>query len=678
MGGTHKRAIDPTPLWITFLFVVLTLAMTWPLALGLARDVPGDLGDSLLNMWILGWGVENVPWVLTGQMRLGDFWDANIFHPEPLALSLSEHLFGQVIQILPVYYLTGNLILSYNLLFLSSFVLSGLGMYLLARDMLGEGPAAFIAGLIYAFVPLRIAQVAHIQSLSSQWMPLALYGFRRFVFEGGPGFRAPTRAPASPGQLGHHRLRLLPLAGGTAALLMQNWSCGYYLVFFTPFIVLFVLHQVFTSGRTRDWRVWALLIGAAAIVAAGTWPFLSLYLEGRRVHGFERTTSEVITYSADVYSYFTASDALRVWGQAVQAYPKAEGELFFGFVPWLLALAAVTGLVGLKPSPTTVPAVVGPGFGLTTKILAAIIVIQLAGFIGILFTGGFITSFAGIPIRATNPSRILLGVAIAVGLVLAISRQARQHARRAWQSPLTLALALTVLALWLSLGPLPQSRGRVLPALGLYGLLYDYVPGFDGLRAPARYAMIAAVFLAVAAGYGAAALARRLGRPTLTAVVIGGAFVIEAAFAPMPINYTWGEGEIQPPPRVEPQSSAPAVYRQLASMSEAKIVTEFPFGDPAWELRYVYYSTVHWKRLVNGYSGAFPQSYRVRVARLQQAAENPDAAWQALRDTGTTHVIVHEAAYPSGGAEFVKQWLIAHGAIEHGRFRTDVLFELPQ
>ena len=90
-----------------------------------------------------------------------------------------------MLQILPVYHLTGNLILSYNLLFLSSFVLSGLGMYLLVRELLGERPgvtqAAFVAGLIFAFVPIRIAQVAHIQSVSSQWMPLALYGFRRFI-----------------------------------------------------------------------------------------------------------------------------------------------------------------------------------------------------------------------------------------------------------------------------------------------------------------------------------------------------------------------------------------------------------------------------------------------------------------------------------------------------------------
>ena len=121
---------------VVFAYVALAVIITWPLAIGVHRDVPGDLGDALLNMWILGWGAENVPRLLTGQISLQDYWNANIFHPEPLALSLSEHLFGQVLQILPVYWLTGNLILSYNLLFLSSFVLSGLAMFLLARELL--------------------------------------------------------------------------------------------------------------------------------------------------------------------------------------------------------------------------------------------------------------------------------------------------------------------------------------------------------------------------------------------------------------------------------------------------------------------------------------------------------------------------------------------------------------
>ena len=41
---------------------------------------------------------------------------------------------------------------------------------------------------------------------------------------------------------------------------------------------------------------------------------------------------------------------------------------------------------------------------------------------------------------------------------------------------------------------------RRVSGFGLYGLLYDYVPGFNGVRVPARYAMIAGLFLAMLAG----------------------------------------------------------------------------------------------------------------------------------------------------------------------------------
>ena len=109
------------------LYVLLALVMTWPLLRGVARDVPGDLGDSLLNLWILGWNAEYLPRLATGQMSLHDFWNAIVFDPAPLAVGFSGHLGGGGLQILPVYYLTGNLFLAYNVLFLSAVVLSGGG-----------------------------------------------------------------------------------------------------------------------------------------------------------------------------------------------------------------------------------------------------------------------------------------------------------------------------------------------------------------------------------------------------------------------------------------------------------------------------------------------------------------------------------------------------------------------
>ena len=102
--------------------------MTWPLAAGLARDVPGDLGDSLLNMWILGWGAEQrAAAAHRPDVAAATSGTRTSSIPSRWRSSFSEHLFGQVLQILPVYHLTGNLILSYNLLFLTSFVALGPG-----------------------------------------------------------------------------------------------------------------------------------------------------------------------------------------------------------------------------------------------------------------------------------------------------------------------------------------------------------------------------------------------------------------------------------------------------------------------------------------------------------------------------------------------------------------------
>jgi hypothetical protein len=540
-------------------------------------------------------------------------------------------------------------------------------MYLLVRDLLGDHARfswpAFVAGLIFAFVPFRIAQVAHIQSVSSQWMPFVLYGFRRFIH-------------AAPDTRGWRRYA--PLALGTLALLMQNWSCGYYLIFFAPFVAIVVVHQIITSGRAGDWRLWGAFVVAAAVVAAGTWPFLALYLEMQRVHAFERSIGEVLLYSADVYSYFTAPEALQFWGPLLQIYPKREGELFFGVVPWALFFISTLSLARLKPSRTIGDdRVVGPGFSLAVKGLRLILVVQLAGLIGIVFTGGFITSFAGVPIRATNSARILTGIAVAGTILLVISPAARARAGAALRSPLGLALMLCLLAVWLSLGPRPLSFGRPLEGLGLYGVLYDHVPGFDGLRVPARYAMIAALFLSMAAGYGAAALDRLVARPGRVGMVVAAVFLVEAWFAPMTVNAVSSDVGVAPPARVEPASRAPAVYRQLATMTAVRALAEFPFGDPAWELRYVYYSTVHWKRLVNGHSGGFPRSYSVLSALLARLAVDPEPAWRALGDAGTTHVVLHHDGLSAEQSRALDQWLTGHGARVILRVDADSLYELP-
>ena len=630
------------------IYTVLAVVFTWPLVLGLGRDVPGDFGDSLLNMWILGWGAEHVPRLLSGSIGWAEFWNANIFHPEPHALALSEHLFGQVLQILPIYWLTGNIILGYNLLFMSTFALSAFGTYLLVRDLTGDRRAAFIAGLVYGFLPYRIASVPHLQVLSSQWMPFALYGLNRYVTTGS------TRA----------------LVGGTGSLVMQNWSCGYYLLYFAPFVPLFVVHRMWTQQRLRDLRIWISLAGAAVATLALSLPFLVPYQRAQQAFGQERPFGEVVQFSANVWSYITASENLRLFGRMLRFYPHGEGETFLGFIPWLLASVAVAGLVRTAFKKTASAPSVSPWLTYVSAFLLLVVVTQLIGVLSVVLFGGFEIGI----ISARTPQRLLTQFAIALALLLAISPRARTEGLRMVRSPIFFALTATILAVWLSLGPLPYAGESRVSGFGLYGLLYNYVPGFNGVRVPARYAMIAGLFLAMLAGYGAKRIASNLAITAVLSFLI----LLEGAAVPIEMNRTWSQAQAEPPNQVMTYRDAPPVYARVAALPEGSAITEFPFGDAAWEIRYTYYAAAHWKPITNGYSGSFPPSYTRRVARLQQVAKDPDAAWQSLKDSGSTHVIVHRNAFANAAdADTVENWLKARGARELERFPdNDILLSV--
>ena len=95
-----------------------------------------DMGDPVFVCWVLLWTGGQVFSFLSGDFgALSRYWHGNIFYPEPLTLAYSEHFTAQMLQALPVLAVTDNVVLAYNLLFLSTFVLCGLGTFLLVRDL---------------------------------------------------------------------------------------------------------------------------------------------------------------------------------------------------------------------------------------------------------------------------------------------------------------------------------------------------------------------------------------------------------------------------------------------------------------------------------------------------------------------------------------------------------------
>ena len=83
-AGARVRGSDVMALG---LFAALAVALAAPLLPQFSTAIPSDIGDPLLNTWILWWNAQTAPWA-------ADYWNAPAFAPAPYALALSENLLG--------------------------------------------------------------------------------------------------------------------------------------------------------------------------------------------------------------------------------------------------------------------------------------------------------------------------------------------------------------------------------------------------------------------------------------------------------------------------------------------------------------------------------------------------------------------------------------------------------
>src|SRR6478672_9034662 len=276
-----RRFLNPAGL-AAVIYLLLTVALTWPLILHPATIVPNDLGDPLLNSWILDWDARAVP--LTAA-----WWNGPQFYPVPGTMAFSEHLLGLTIFTTPIIWITGNPLLAHNVAFFLSFLLSALSAYFLAYTISRRHDCALVAGFAFGFAPYRMAQFAHVQVLSAYWMPVALAALHRYF---------DTRRP-------------LWLAVFAASWLLQALACGYYLFYLSVLIGLWLLWFAKGPQRTRALVHLAIAWGIATAMLA---PVLYGYWRFQRAYGLRRGIDEIISFSADVGSVLKAPGNLWLWG----------------------------------------------------------------------------------------------------------------------------------------------------------------------------------------------------------------------------------------------------------------------------------------------------------------------------------------------------------------------------
>jgi hypothetical protein len=301
------RRAAPRPGVVLLAFLVLAIFWTWPVASHLTSRVAHDAGDPLLNVWILWWNAHALP--LTDA-----WWNAPMMWPMPGAMALSEHLLGLSVVATPLQLFGAAPVAAYNVCLVLTYALSGFFGFLLVQRLTGSVAAGVCAGLAFGFSPYRAGQLAHIQVLSAQWMPLALLGMHAYLSSG--------------------RTRWLALFA--VAWLVQALSNGYYLLFFPVLITLWLLW--FVDWRRQPRRGVA-LAGAFAIASAALLPILLRYHEIHARFGLRRAVSDIRQFSATPSSFLQPPPLLQFWRDGAAA--NNELYLFPGVVVVVVALAGV-------------------------------------------------------------------------------------------------------------------------------------------------------------------------------------------------------------------------------------------------------------------------------------------------------------------------------------------------
>lgn len=306
-------------------YLVITLVLTYPWILHFNTHVISlqtylfpERVTSDEDPWVFLW---NLWWVKTAllQDKTNPYFTNYIYYPQGINLTFHTLSLANGLLSIPFQFFL-NLVTTYNLLMLLSFVLSGYFVYLLVNQFIQNKIAAFYSGLIFTFSTYRMIHSFHFLNLATtQWIPLYIL----FLFK-----------------LRNQRKIIHALI--TALLLWLNWqTCEYYFFYLFIFTAIFSIYfsftrtsdnllveNIFSANRKRHWLV--LLASANAVLILLSLPCLiTLYKQQGIFTKFYTGLADISWNSADLLAYIIPSYYHLLGGNFFRSiYERFTGNFF--------------------------------------------------------------------------------------------------------------------------------------------------------------------------------------------------------------------------------------------------------------------------------------------------------------------------------------------------------------
>ncbi len=262
--------------WIgTIIMLAVTIVFFWPIIIRIDSYSPG--GDAMFNAWILE---RNQFCIL--QQHCPNYLDANIYYPNKDTMLYSEEQFTPGLLMMPFHWVDANPLFQYNLYTILCFFFAAWFMYLLVKRLSkGNEFVSVLAGLVFAYAPMRMAAVYHMQNISIFFLPIAALTLLKF-FER------------------KNKWYLLPLFG---LLTLQFYASWYQMVFVLAVFAIVLLGMgVFKLER---WK-WVAVAGVTVLLAAATTaPLARQYVKFSHDTGASFPLTDQLLYESSLSDYWT-------------------------------------------------------------------------------------------------------------------------------------------------------------------------------------------------------------------------------------------------------------------------------------------------------------------------------------------------------------------------------------
>jgi hypothetical protein len=599
-------------------FCLFTATLTWPYVTRL-RDAVVDPGDPYLMSWILWWDYHQT---FTDPLNL---FQSNLFYPLRYTLAFSEHSYGIALFFFPLYALGARPLTVHAVAMFFGFVTCGYGAFRLARTLTGSNGAAWVAGIIFAFVPFRLSLMSQLVYLWSMWIPLLFEALVLFARK-------------------HSRKRALWL--GVAFFMSGITTISWFTLSLVPFVVsaAILLTRHNTWGNREFWRRGSVALGIASLALL---PFMLPYFIAARLYNFKRSIGEVKAFSAWPSHWLAAEGRNKLWhGMGDNLPDGGKFRLFPGLLAILLSLAALLltprkSRISNLRSEISNPNAETPNPGSESNLRSEISNLKWVKRLDLIAVIALIVSIPAIGYDRTGAlhgiynyltsevALTFLSIAVITRLCLAYPAFLRRGEHTNFIETLRseqrsdafwLGISWTVIGFCCSLGW----------NFFFYRILYDVVPIFRSMRVAARGAMIAYIGLAILAALGAKRLAEiieekkpRLRQATvLTAIAV--LLLMELSAAPLKFL----RGDLFPD----------GVTMRLKETTMKGGLVVLPAGDQ-FNHRQVLRSADHMKPLIVGNSG-FGSPYEEKIEAAIVSGPIPTNFMDFLEDVPTSYVVI--------------------------------------